>query len=182
MENSYRMITMSTGKKLFVFDNLIPMNEMIRLSCFAQNSSFKLDGRTMFIQEQPAKYLKCIFTDEDAKNWAILRNPMPEISKILNGRKPIRHWLLFNDLSTKIYYHHDSPKELNCMSFLYYVNTEWLNHWGGDTIFADDNGEAEIAVSCKPGRVVLFDSSILHKVSPISHDAPFRYTFNMIFQ
>jgi hypothetical protein len=63
------------------------------------------------------------------------------------------------------------------------VNTRWDRNWGGETLFANDEGECEIAVEYKPGRVVLFDSLIPHKPSPVSMQADeFRFTFVIVMK
>lgn len=63
-----------------------------------------------------------------------------------------------------IYYtHRDCSAHRNHVTALYYVNTEWRPDWGGETIFYDDNNEAQLIVTPKAGRVVVARGAILHR-------------------
>ena len=58
-------------------------------------------------------------------------------------------------------WHQDSTNE-NLWTFLYYVNTEWVNpHWGGCTYFADSVDNI-LSNSFKPNQGVLFNGTIWH--------------------
>ena len=48
------------------------------------------------------------------------------------------------------------------LTVLVYLNAEWRQNWGGETIFYDHNLDAKKIVSLKPGRVVMFDGRIPH--------------------
>jgi len=47
-------------------------------------------------------------------------------------------------------------------TFLYCPMPEWRPEWGGETVFHHENGEIAVAFLPRPGRVVFFDSRILH--------------------
>lgn len=61
------------------------------------------------------------------------------------------------------YTHRDCSAHRNHVTALYYVNTEWNPDWGGETIFYDDNNEAQLIVTPKAGRVVVARGAILHR-------------------
>ena len=65
----------------------------------------------------------------------------------------------FGDMS---FIHSDSTEE-DTISVLYYCNHQWNSEWGGETIFYDSNNEARIAISVKPGRIVVFNGSLRHR-------------------
>lgn len=179
-----KTITLSSGKQIHVFDDLFTLTQRRWFKDFAQDCYLRPEGRSTTAWEHPGNFLLARFGPKDLENFKLLDavelNPVFEI---LGRREIDRAWLLFSDLSTKIYYHTDVNLETkNAFSMLYYVNLEWKDYWGGETIFADENGEAEVCVTYKPGRVVLFDSTINHKAACISSDAPFRYTFNCVFR
>ena len=76
----------------------------------------------------------------------------------------------------------DNPDEaIKRKTLLYYLNSRWDRNWGGETLFANNNGECELAVEYKPGRVVIFDGSIEHKPSAISMNAD-EYRFIFVIQ
>ena len=63
-----------------------------------------------------------------------------------------------------IYYaHRDCSAHRNHVTVLYYVNLEWQTDWGGETIFYDDDNEAQLVVAPKAGRMVISRGAILHR-------------------
>jgi SM-20-related protein len=52
---------------------------------------------------------------------------------------------------------------------LYYANPVWEEHWQGETVFYDA-GEPVHTVVPKPGRLVVFDADILHRVGAPSRE------------
>ena len=61
------------------------------------------------------------------------------------------------------YIHRDSPENSNDVTVLYYANLIWQPDWGGETIFYKDDNDAVLAVSPRPGRVVVSRGAILHR-------------------
>jgi hypothetical protein len=186
-----REATMSNGKKIYVFDNVYDYTDRADFKVFAQESLFKATGGSDRLDEHRGRLLLSQFSDDDLNRFGVFlnkNNRLDKIFELIGSRQPTRNWLLLSDLSTKMYFHADEPSRENSLisqdgfTFLFYVNIEWKDDWGGETLFGTDQCEAELAVSYKPGRVVVFDSTITHKAAPISADAPFRYTFNSTFE
>jgi len=63
------------------------------------------------------------------------------------------------------YAHRDSAEDSKDVTVLYYANPHWELDWGGETIFFKDDNDAVLAVSPRPGRVVVSRSAILHRAS-----------------
>ncbi|HEX4027608.1 MAG TPA: 2OG-Fe(II) oxygenase [Rhizomicrobium sp.] len=61
------------------------------------------------------------------------------------------------------YIHRDSPADSNNVTVLYYANLVWEPDWGGETIFYKDDNDAVLAVSPRPGRLVVSRGAILHR-------------------
>lgn len=59
--------------------------------------------------------------------------------------------------------HRDCDAQLGNVTVLYYANMVWEADWGGETIFYNDQGDAELAVSPRPNRAVVSRGGILHK-------------------
>lgn len=49
---------------------------------------------------------------------------------------------------------------------LWYIAPEWNVEWGGETLFFNSQMDAEVAVTPKPGRFVVFDGNITHVGRP----------------
>jgi hypothetical protein len=61
------------------------------------------------------------------------------------------------------YVHRDCPAHLRHVTALYYANLEWQADWGGETIYYNDEEDAEFAISPRPGRLVVARGAVLHK-------------------
>jgi hypothetical protein len=97
----------------------------------------------------------------------------PYIKKIANeiGQDLFLHnyYIGHYDKSTSSSSHVDAY-DPNCISILIYPNIEWDDLWAGDIKFYNENEDSQFhtVVDFKPGRVVVFDSNIRHKVMPLS--------------
>jgi hypothetical protein len=63
---------------------------------------------------------------------------------------------------------HTDTSYPNHMSILIYPNLDWDDLWAGDIKFYSDDSPFHRAVDFKPGRIIVFDSNIRHKVMPLS--------------
>jgi len=68
------------------------------------------------------------------------------------------------------YIHRDSPENSNNVTVLYYANLNWQPDWGGETMFYKDDYDAVLAVSPRPGRLVVSRGAILHRGTVPTHD------------
>lgn len=67
---------------------------------------------------------------------------------------------------------------------LYYVNLEWNDEWGGETLFFDrDNRDIIFGSRFIPGRIIWFDGEHPHTIKQPSRIAPrFRFTLSIFFK
>ncbi|HEY4076686.1 MAG TPA: 2OG-Fe(II) oxygenase [Rhizomicrobium sp.] len=61
------------------------------------------------------------------------------------------------------YAHRDCQQDRANVTVLYYGNLEWHADWGGETLFFNDRHDAELAVTPRPGRLVIARGAILHR-------------------
>jgi Rps23 Pro-64 3,4-dihydroxylase Tpa1-like proline 4-hydroxylase len=74
--------------------------------------------------------------------------------------------------------HEDAVPTARELTALWFLCESWDAEWGGETLFYDDAGDAQIAVTPKPGRLVLFDGAVRHAGKPPNRNCPVgRYTF-----
>ena len=104
------------------------------------------------------------------------------LKSYLHRCQPLRCWINLQTGYDVSRYHGDH-EDSNYVSLLYYANTKWDIEWDGGTIFrSDDLSEIEFISDYKPGRLVLFDSSIPHKPMSTSMSANhYRYTINSTY-
>lgn len=65
-----------------------------------------------------------------------------------------------------LFTHTDSQPGQRGLTALWYVAPEWDVEWGGETMFYDSRQDAVAAVTPKPGRLAVFDGSIVHAGRP----------------
>jgi Rps23 Pro-64 3,4-dihydroxylase Tpa1-like proline 4-hydroxylase len=63
------------------------------------------------------------------------------------------------------YLHRDCAAHERHVTALYYANLEWQPDWGGETIYFNDDEDAELAITPRPGRLVIARGAILHRGS-----------------
>lgn len=65
-----------------------------------------------------------------------------------------------------LFTHTDCHPEEKGLTALWYIAPEWNVEWGGETLFFNSQMDAEVVVSPKPGRLVVFDGTIPHVGRP----------------
>ena len=63
-------------------------------------------------------------------------------------------------------------RDESSVTVLYYANLTWETDWGGETIYYDEDRDAQVVVSPRPGRLVVARGAILHRGSVPSRDCP----------
>jgi hypothetical protein len=61
------------------------------------------------------------------------------------------------------YSHRDCDTHEHHVTALYYANLDWHPDWGGETIYYNDEQDAELAVMPRPGRLVIARGALLHR-------------------
>jgi hypothetical protein len=65
-----------------------------------------------------------------------------------------------------LFTHTDCPPGAGELTALWFITPEWNVEWGGETVFFDSSMDAQVAVSPRPGRLVLFDGTLTHVGRP----------------
>lgn len=65
-----------------------------------------------------------------------------------------------------LFTHTDCRPEEKDLTALWYIAPEWDVEWGGETLFYNAQMDAEVVVSPRPGRLVIFDGRIPHVGRP----------------
>ncbi len=63
------------------------------------------------------------------------------------------------------YMHRDCPEDSQNLTVLYYANLTWQADWGGETLFYNEDKDAVLAVSPRPGRLVVGRGAVLHRAT-----------------
>ncbi len=174
---------LSSGESIYIFDDVFDASQIYDYEKYASKCLF---------QRIPVCYLGTnsrsngemffgsVLSESDLSNFSIFNTVgFSKISSYFENMIVKRSWILCAEASTKYLYHHDEIP--GGVTMLYYVNTFWHPEWGGETLFCNIKGEPEIAVACRPNRVVIFPSNLWHKPSGITRDAATRFSSTTTF-
>jgi hypothetical protein len=183
----HKTLKTSIGKYIEVFDDVFSSTEKSYFEYYIQNKPHTLGStsNTEFWQRNKT-FFKSNFSEDEMNEIAFLNSPSFSSIKhyVSNEEFRIRScWSIASSPFSTQYYHVDClTPNIKSKTLLYYVNNRWNTNWGGETVFSNNSGESEIIIDYVPGRTVIFDSSILHKATPISIEADeFRFIFSIQF-
>jgi hypothetical protein len=167
------------GRDVYVFDGLVSAEESTRYYRAISQASFT---RTEMARSDAAGYRHwvCEMPLENLPRsslWAATQGAVREARPGENFL-PYRVYTNFSSFGDTLLTHVDALPQARELTALWYLCESWDPEWGGETLFYDDAGDAEIAVSPRPARLVLFDGAIRHAGRPPNRNCPIaRYTF-----
>ena len=185
-KNCRQMFT-SNGKLIEIYDNVFTSSEKYSHIRYAQSAPYVLEHPTIgtpFWHRNDTFFFHGM-GDSDFDKFGFVKTNFYKniILKKYPSHQIEKSWIVCSSPLSSWYFHVDNDDEtLNRKTLLYYLNSRWNRDWGGETLFANNNGECEIAVEYKPGRVVIFDGSIDHRASAVSMKSDeFRFVFVVQF-
>lgn len=175
---NHNIITTKSNKIIHVFDGLFSYQTRTLLHRYMINSKYQPIGYDNDILEYKSDITTIsLYTEQDVFNMNFYSNSESEIIlPYLNG-------YVTNSISVNMCTHADKYRihmdAADGLTLLYYANLKWDIDWGGETMFFDEElQDVEFTSIYKPGRVVLFDSSIPHIARTPTVIAPYyRFTF-----
>ena len=166
------------GREIFVFDGLVPVEESalyyraITQASFARTESARADTEYRhWVCEMPLANLA------RTSLWPATERA---IAQVRAGERflPYRVYTNFASYGDTLLTHVDAVAGSRELTALWYLCERWDTEWGGETLFYKESGDAEIAVSPRPARLLLFDGAIRHAGKPPNRNCPVgRYTF-----
>jgi Rps23 Pro-64 3,4-dihydroxylase Tpa1-like proline 4-hydroxylase len=164
-----------------VVDDIFPNSYLSFLWEYAIKSRFVWGRTSSYMNNRysgNSQRFTCNLTKQDLFNTGLI----PYLQKITNelsiqnlflNRYYISHCSKSTTSDSHVDYH-----DANTITFLIYPNLEWDDMWAGDIKFYSENSAIDKSISVKPGRVIIFDSRIKHKVMPLSYFAEIdRFSF-----
>jgi Rps23 Pro-64 3,4-dihydroxylase Tpa1-like proline 4-hydroxylase len=180
---------LSNNKEIHVFDNIFSSAERLHHIQVAQGANYKLGSNSnhVFRNQSDTFFMSLLYNDDEDLDgmfecFGFLKsNKIDSVTNVLKDFDLKRSWILASSPLTKYYWHVDvSEIGIDSRTVLYHVNDKWDDEWGGETMFANDDGQCEFCVEYKPGRIVIFDGSLAHKPGVISPRAEeFRFMYVM---
>ena len=170
------------GKQLIVFDNVFSYRERLSFYKFFTSGLFRFIGTAdTELNANSREYIQSHYSPEDLDTLRFFTPNLQNIlSKYIEDKLITRSYVFSSNFLNKHYFHCDPGG----LTLLYYANLNWSLNDGGETLFVNDSIDEVLYTSLfKPGRIVLFDSSIPHKSNTISVTTPsFRFSFVVNFE
>jgi Rps23 Pro-64 3,4-dihydroxylase Tpa1-like proline 4-hydroxylase len=159
--------TQLDGKDIFIFDDLIERNHNDLLNSYCLNSRYTCEhSSNQFNVELDSRFISNMSREDfTATN---LTNVIKQVTNVLGkklhlGNFYINHYAPLTNVSR----HTDSSFE-NTYTVLVFCNKYWEDTWGGELKFYSEHSALHNTIDFVPGRVVVFDSRIEHKVMPLT--------------
>jgi SM-20-related protein len=167
------------GRDVFVFDGLVPDEEAAVYSRAMTRASFT---RTESARADSVEYRHwvCEMPLENLPRSSLWAATQRALAAVRPGEtfRPYRAYTNFSSYGDVLLTHVDALPQARELTALWYLSERWDVEWGGETLFYSETGDAEIAVSPRPARLVLFDGAIRHAGKPPNKNCPVgRYTF-----
>lgn len=159
------------GRQVLVFDDLVSGSEIAMLNETLKVGHF---SKTEFARQETMTY----------KHW-VLDLGIDQIERlgIYNASRRVlrgffkeekegdyrcfRTYCNMASFGDMLMTHQDcDPDKDNVVTALWYICHRWETDWGGETLFFNDEGDAEFVVSPRPGRLAIFDGGLTHVGRP----------------
>lgn len=155
------------GRLIHVHDGLVALPHIMRLTDALAKSNFT---RTEIATPETSAYRHWVVNIplEAAKQLVVYQPTLDAVRSFEKGIEYLIYRCYCNYAShgDMLFTHTDSLPGQKGLTALWYIAPEWNVEWGGETIFYDTNRDAAAVVSPRPGRLVVFDGSIIHAGRP----------------
>lgn len=152
-----------SGREIFVCDNMIALETMNRIGALVKTLVYRRKEKSR--PGVPGLAAISEIAAAQISNNVFLQNLRRITEDLFPGEQllDLRAYVNSSIYGDSYYVHRDCPENESHVTALYYANLEWQTDWGGETIYYNDDYDAELVVSPRPGRVVVARGAILHR-------------------
>ena len=154
--------TLISGRELFICDNFIDPVMVQTIAGIVRTLRYQRKEKSRAdvpVSAASADIADALLTSDPF--FLRLKSVAQEmIGEVLRDQRAYVNSSVYGDM---YYAHRDFSVHRRHVTALYYANLELQPDWGGETIFYNDNEDAEVVVSPKPGRLVVARGAILHR-------------------
>lgn len=152
-----------SGRELFVCDGMVDPILQQQVGALVKNLHYVRTEKSR--AGVPGYVAICDIVKERISSDAFLRGLRQIVESLLPNEQftDQRAYVNSSVYGDTYYIHRDClPHERN-VTALYYANLEWQADWGGETIYYNDDEDAEAAITPRPGRLVIARGALLHR-------------------
>ncbi|MGH8145037.1 MAG: 2OG-Fe(II) oxygenase [Rhodanobacteraceae bacterium] len=155
------------GRPLRIYDGLVPLAEVKRLTDAFLNANFVCDEIAR-PDTYSVRHWQLDIPLETARQLAVFQptfgvlQDLPDRSHYRIQRVYCNH-VAYGDM---LFTHTDVKEGEQGLTALWYIAPEWDVEWGGETLLYNRDHDAVACVTPRPGRLAIFDGTILHAGRP----------------
>jgi SM-20-related protein len=153
------------GRSLYVFDDVISAAEVTQVSARFADAAFvrdEVDGPdTAYVRTFNANAQWSSFDGAELPKVVAATVQQLFADRELALERVHCNLTVYGDAG---FPHRDCRSDRDDVTALYFVNAEWDREWGGEITFYNANGDAVNVVTPRPGRLVVFEGAIEHRL------------------
>jgi SM-20-related protein len=167
------------GREIAVFDGLVSLEEIARYFGAISHAAFT---RTETARPDTTDYRHwvCEMPLENLPRTSLWQATQRAVARMRPNEeyRPYRCYTNYASFGDILLTHFDALPGARELTALWFLCDRWDMEWGGETLFFDSSGDAQIAITPKPGRLLVFDGAIRHVGRPPNRNCLIsRYTF-----
>ena len=155
------------GRPIRVYDELVPLPLVKQLTDALLNANFV---RSEVARQETAafRHWAVDIPLDTAAQLAVYQPTLTALRDFTDGvdYQIFRCYCNHAAFGDMLFTHTDTMPGRKVLTALWYIAPEWNVEWGGETLFYNADLDAEIAVSPRPGRLLIFDGAITHAGRP----------------
>lgn len=170
------------NKNIYIIDDALSDRARFKIKNILDNSTrFTIGDQTSTSVTEASSYsnFTCVLDEEKNKVLGIIDTIYAKLKWLPHNKDKITARIIARFMGHIFHLTHDNLnicqatddlEKLEHLTVVCFTNYFWNTTDGGDLLFADSTGDLDLAISNKPGRIVIFDSTIPFKFSPTIHN------------
>lgn len=155
--------SMISGRELFLCDGVVDPLMVQQIGALVKGMHYLRTEKSR--ADVPGGVAVCDIALETVPSDPFLRGLRQVVESLFPGEQfaDQRAYVNCSVYGDSYYVHRDCAAHLRHVTALYYANLEWQADWGGETVYYNDDEDAEFAISPRPGRLVVARGALLHR-------------------
>jgi SM-20-related protein len=155
------------GREVRVYDGLVQIRDIQGMTAALQNGGFT---RTEQARPDTAAFRHWVMNIpmQGANQLPVYQPTLQAVEEFAGGAtyKIYRCYCNYAAYGDMLCVHTDCHPDARELTALWFITPEWNVEWGGETLFFDSSMDAQVAVTPRPGRLVVFDGRLAHVGRP----------------
>jgi hypothetical protein len=152
-----------SGREVFICDNVVDDQTVVRIGELIKSLTYRRSERSrpdLPVSGVAAEIAPDIYTKDP---FFIEMRRLGEDMFPSESFEVERVYVNSSIYGDTYYAHRDCDAESRNVTVLFYGNLAWHADWAGETLFFNDKHDAEVAVTPRPGRMIVSRGAVLHR-------------------